>query len=117
MSISREHELLNDLIRSPAWEGLLKPIIAEKVAIYYKRLLDPAGSRKDLIPDDFIRGQIEALRWVVTYPQMEIDEARRIDEEEEAAAKEAANVVPLFGGRRPAPENGEAHGRAEGSTE
>lgn len=116
MALSREHELLENLLTHPAWEHILKSVINEKVKVYYAQLLDPSAARKDSASDDFLRGGIVALRWVITYPQAEIDAARQEAQEEEAAAREAAEEVPLFGDSLPGPGNGETHGRGtEGS--
>lgn len=111
MSLSREHELLANLLQHPAWEGILKPVITERVRIYYAQLVDPSQARKDSANDDFIRGGIVALRWVVEYPQQEIDAAMREVEDAALLAREAEEEVPLFGGGRPASENGDGHGR------
>ena len=113
MGLSREHELLENLLVHPAWEHILKPVIAEKVKVYYAQLLDPSVVRKDYAPDDFLRGAIGALKWVITYPQAEIDAARLDSQEAETAAREAAEEVPLFGGGRPTSETGEDHGRSQ----
>jgi len=112
--LSREHELLANLLQHPAWEGILKPVVTERVRIYYAQLIDPSQARKDSANDDFIRGAIVSLRWVLEYPQAEIDAAMQEVEEDVAAAREAAEVIPLFGGGRPGSEIGETHGRADG---
>lgn len=117
MSLSREHELLANLLEHPAWAGILKPVIAEQVKLYYTQLVDPSQVRKDTASDDFIRGAIVSLRWVVEYPQREIDAALREVEEDAAAARDAVEEVPLFGGGRPSTEEGEAHGRADGRSD
>jgi hypothetical protein len=111
--LSREHELLANLLQHPAWEGILKPVVADQVKLYYSQLVDPSQSRQNRASDDFIRGAIVSLRWVVEYPQAEIDAAMREVEEDVAAAREVAEVIPLFGGGRPGSEIGEAHGRAD----
>lgn len=116
MSLSREHELLANLLQHPAWEGILKPVIVERVRIYYDNLLNPSVQRKDAANDDFLRGAIVSLKWVVEYPQSEINAALREAEEEAASAREAEEEVPLFGAGRPASENGDGHGRPEGSS-
>ena len=113
MALSREHELLENLSIHPAWEHILKPVIAEKVSVYYAQLLDPSQARKDSASDDFLRGAIIALRWVVKYPQTEIEAGRSAEQDAEAAVREMAEVVPLFGDSRPVSETGETHGRAE----
>jgi hypothetical protein len=112
MALSREHELLENLLAHPAWEHIVKPVINEKVKVYLAQLLNPSQARKDSISDDHIRGAIEALRWVVTYAQQEIDAAKEESLRDEAAAREAAEEVPLFGGGRPITETGEDHGRS-----
>jgi len=110
MSLSREHELLENLLQHPAWEGILKPVIVERVQQYYASLLDPSVARKDSANDDFLRGAIVSLKWVVEYPQTEIKLAHQ-RAAEEALDRESEEEVPLFGGGRPPTENGEVHGR------
>lgn len=94
----------------------MKPVIAERVRTYYDNLLNPSVARKDTANDDFLRGAIVSLKWVVEYPQAEINLALRQAEEEAASAREAEEEVPLFGGERLAAENGDGHGRPEGSS-
>jgi len=112
MALSREHELLENLLQHPAWEGILKPVIAEKVRTYYDALLNPSVDRKDTTNDDFLRGAIVSLKWVVEYPRMEINMAHQ-RAAEETLDRESEEEVPLFGGGRPPTENGDAHGGAE----
>jgi hypothetical protein len=111
--LSREHELLANLLQHPAWEGILKPVVAERVKIYYSELVNPSDERRKRMTDDFIRGAIVSLRWVLEYPQEIIDAAMKEVEEDVAAAREVAEVIPLFGGGRPTSEIGETHGRGD----
>ena len=109
--MDRTHHLLASLTAHPGWEELMKPVIAARVRVYYDQLINPSAARKETVPDDFLRGAIDALKWVVTYPEMELNAHRIAEQEEEAANRELADVVPLFGGGRPDSGNGESHGR------
>lgn len=110
--MSPEHEALAYLMQQDAWEGVYKARIREQVRILYDQLLDPAKTRANSRPDDFIRGMVVAYRDAIEWPQLEVAMARKEEEEQLEAAEEAANVVPLFGGGRPDPE-GELDGRTE----
>jgi hypothetical protein len=93
--LSPEHQALSHLLLHPAWEGIIKKGIAERAAAYNNQLIDPSVSRKDVAPDDFIRGYIAALKWVVSWPEEEMNRAVQtlLDEAAELAEPEA----PLFG--------------------
>lgn len=82
----------------------MKPLIQEKAKTAYAQLLVPTHRRKADEPDDYLRGMIAALKWVVEYPEHEMDEAAREELEQERMAKQAAAQLPLFGDGRPAPE-------------
>lgn len=95
----------------------MKPVISARAKVYYEQLLDPSQTRQSQMSDDFIRGQIQALKWVITYPEEELKAYRAAEQEEEAAVREMAEVIPLFGDGRPDSGNGDTHGRGtEGGT-
>ena len=89
----------------------MKPVITERVRVYYAQLIDPSQARQAQMSDDFIRGAIQSLKWAITYPDEELKAYRAAELEEEAAVKEMAEVIPLFGGGRPDSGNGDTHGR------
>lgn len=95
--LSEEHQALSHLLLHPAWEGIIKKGIAERVNSYYTQLIDPSVKRKDATPDDFIRGYIAALKWVVSWPEEEMN--RAVEELLNAAQVDIAAVepIPLFG--------------------
>lgn len=63
------HRYLGYLLMSPAWNEVFKPQIAERAKSLYEKLIDPKTSRKENLPDDFIRGQIVALKWILEWPE------------------------------------------------
>lgn len=73
--LSDEHEALSHLLLSPGWELIIKRAINQKVKALYDRIIDPAGDRKDRLPDDYIRGYIAGLRWVVSFPEEQMNAA------------------------------------------
>jgi len=84
IELSDEHRHLAGMLQSYGWESVMKVIIAEKVKGLYVRLLDPTKKRKEEVPDDFIRGEIAALKWIIEWPEKEMAQvARRIREAEE----------------------------------
>ena len=99
MSLSREHEALGFLLMCPAWEGLYKARLAEKVSEFYRMLLEPSTSdaKKDH-PDDYLRGYIAALKWAIEWPDREMNAAVIASQEDELHAVENPSE-PLFRGR------------------
>jgi hypothetical protein len=45
------------------------PAMKERLLVLFKQLSIPTQTRKDNIPDDFIRGQIAAFNWIVEWPE------------------------------------------------
>jgi hypothetical protein len=113
MPLSREHETLEHLITHEGW-ALIQARIQDTVRILYQEILSPSEERKKRLPDDFIRGSISALRELVEWPQAELKLAYDLEAEQVAAARDAAEIIPLFGEGRPFPGNGDGHGRPEG---
>lgn len=99
MPLDEAHEALSRLLMNPAWEGVIKSRINLMVKALYNQIIDPSQSRKDRASDDYIRGQLAALKWVVTFPDEEMNQA--VTE----ILAEAAELPPqpLFGdqGRTP----------------
>jgi len=108
--LSDEHTALAFTVSTRGWEELFKPRIAQRAQEYYELLLDPAVSRKEKMNDDYLRGAIAALKWVVTWPDLELNAAATAVQEanREAAANEQQ---PFFGGPPP---NG--HGGSNGNS-
>ena len=104
MNLDREHEQFAYLILSPAW-NMYKAGIVEKVKILYHQLVNPSQERKDAAPDDYIRGQIEALRWVLEWPEKEMNAAtlQALDEQDKKESEK--QIIPLFGNGRPVSED------------
>lgn len=63
------HRYLGYLLMSPGWNEIFKPKIAERAKVLYDRLIDPSAKRKDNLPDDYIRGQIATLKWILEWPE------------------------------------------------
>lgn len=103
-----EHEQLGFMLMCPAWEGLYKARIAEKVKEYYALLLEPSSKTRGDFPDDYLRGAIAALKWAIEWPDQEMNAAAILAHEEarDVAGSETQNQR-LFGGSPP---------RAEGLT-
>jgi hypothetical protein len=72
MDIDARHKDLGFLLMSNAWNEVMKPEVARRVKGLYAQLIDPSTKRKDRLPDDFIRGQIEALKWMLEWPEKEM---------------------------------------------
>lgn len=105
MNLSPEHEALRHLLLHPAWDGLYKKTLAERVKVCYSQLIDPSLERKNAAPDDFLRGFITALQWAVKWPDEELNTA--VVAAMEAAANPPIEVGPLFGNIREGMANGQ----------
>ena len=77
-----EHKALNFTISSPGWLLYLQRS-GERQKDYMAKLLDPAKQRGELMPDDYIRGYIQALIWSATWPRQEVEAAMVEDQEEQ----------------------------------
>jgi len=99
MPLDEAHEALSRLLLNPAWDGVIKTRINLMVKTLYNQIIDPSQNRKDRASDDFIRGQIQALKWVVTFPDEEMNHAVT----EILMEAEPPPPPPLFGdqGRTP----------------
>lgn len=72
---------------SKGWTDVLRPAVAEKVKTLYAKLIDPSEKRKENLPDDFIRGEIASLKWILEWPEKEMQAAARALKEAEERAK------------------------------
>ena len=91
-----EHEALAFMVTCPAWEGLYKPFIAERVRGLMK------GLENDGITVQQVHsalGQIKALRWAVTWPEQEVDQAREEEarQQEEKVAANRTDPIVMYG--------------------
>lgn len=91
-----EHDALAFMVDCPAWEGLYKASVAERVKGLYKSL-ERDGITLQQVHDAL--GQIKALRWAITWPELEIDQAREEDRrvDEEKVAENLTNVIVMYG--------------------
>jgi hypothetical protein len=100
-----EHEQLGFMLMCPAWDGLYKARIAEKVREYYALLLEPSSKTRDAFPDDYLRGAIAALKWAIEWPDQEMNAAAILAQEEARdAAESGTQGQRLFGGSPPGAE-------------
>lgn len=99
--MSTEHEALRFMVTCPAWEGLYKARCAEQMKYLMARLLEPSQKRKDDEPDDYLRGQIEALKWSITWPEHELreQEVRNQEEEKQRQGLDTYETVAEYGMR------------------
>lgn len=63
---------LTDLLGHAGWENLLKPAISNRMETIMKVLLRPDDQRKERLPDDFLRGQFQVLKWILEWPATRI---------------------------------------------
>ena len=79
--LSQEHQSLKFMLHIPGWE-LLKAALGERQKEMIATILSPKASRKDTIPDDYIRGYVQGMLDMAMWPQQEVEEAERRDTEE-----------------------------------
>lgn len=80
---------LQEVVRSTSWKEGVRPLLEGQVEVNIGLLLNPSAERKAKYPDDYLRGVIDAFRWVLTEPT---NQARsRLQEllEERLAEREA----------------------------
>ncbi len=103
--LKEEHQALGFMLMCPAWDGLYKARIAERVREYYALLLEPSTKTREAYPDDYIRGAIAALKWAIEWPDQEMNAAAILAQEEARDAAGAENQNQrLFGGSPPGAE-------------
>lgn len=75
------------LLSVPQWNTYFKP----RIEIRFKEMLNSlAGKKAD--DDDIKRGWVQALSWVMGFPQQDIDEYNKALEEQKAAQIEEQEV-------------------------
>lgn len=94
-SLSDRHRYLGYLLMSPGWKEVILPTIGERAKMLYDKLIDPKESRKENLPDDFIRGQIAVLKWIIEWPEKEM----------QLAAQQMAEQEIMNGIKAPTEEN------------
>lgn len=100
MNISPEHRELSFMLMCPAWNGLYKARIAQRVSEYYRLLLEPSTTdTKKEYPDDYLRGSIAALKWAIEWPDLELNAAVIDSQQEDESTAAGEPDQPLFGGR------------------
>jgi len=92
--LSPEHDQLSHLLLSPAWDGIIKAAVNQRVKMMYDQLVDPSKKRKERLPDDYIRGFIGACRWMLTFPEEEMNRAIEAIQVEQ---RPKPPLQPLFG--------------------
>ena len=67
-NLEEELQFLDWFLTSPAWNNVIIPELKKRMELLYNKLIDPTKKRKEETSDDFIRGQIAAVRWMVAWP-------------------------------------------------
>lgn len=68
LSDDEEYRTLLWFVDSPVWKSILRPAFETRLAALYVKLLDPSTKRKEMVPDDYIRGQLAVVQWLLTWP-------------------------------------------------
>jgi hypothetical protein len=93
-----------ELIEDRGWEVLEQRVQGRIETARNALLKDPSRARKDKLPDDYLRGQIEALEWCLSWPKATAEQRMSLEDEEKAtrrrraAADLQARLGPTFPG-------------------
>ena len=90
------------LIGDAGWEAICERA-EQRTTAWHKALLDPSRERKDKFPDDYLRGQIEALEWFIAFPSSLERSDDQANEEERAQRRkrESADLIARLGATYP----------------
>lgn len=80
-----EARAASSLLSTPSWASYYKPKIEQR---FKEQLNSLAQGKSD--SDDIKRGWVQALSWVLGFPQNDIDEYNNALEEQKAAEEDAA---------------------------
>lgn len=64
------------VVNSPSWLDFFEPLLREAINASMSQLADPSITRKNARPDDFLRGQIVALRNLLDMPHFVLEDQR-----------------------------------------
>jgi len=59
---------LQEVVRSTSWQEGVLPLLEGQIEANIGLLLNPDAGRKSKYPDDYLRGVIDAFRWVLHEP-------------------------------------------------
>ena len=94
-------QLFASLTEDEAWKEFEKAG-RRRIEMFTRSLRDPSSARKDKFPDDYVRGQIDALEWMLNLPHGIIAAAESQAEQdavaraEQRAADLRAKLGPTF---------------------
>ena len=91
-----EHEALNFMVSCPGWAGLYKPMMVERLKGLYLQL-DAKGQPVENIYRTL--GRIEELKWAISWPENEVDQALENARDEEKLAVERTDARVVLGHR------------------
>lgn len=87
-------ENLRHLLAHRAWTEFFVPTLKQSRDAAIAQLLDPSVERKQDYPDDFLRGQISMLEWLLTHPQTLLQEqdAKNAKDQEESEVQDRLGI-------------------------
>lgn len=102
MMTRREILAILALEGTPGWVALVSRAEV-RLTTMRKAMMDPSKERQEKLPDDYLRGQIEALEWLITLPQdVEREDERATDEERERRRhRDSADLIARVGATFP----------------
>lgn len=91
--------LVDSVYASPGWQQVFQPLMEEKYRMYEVALRNPDIARKAKMPDDFIRGALATLEWIMTTPRLnaEIDRNTGVEEILQQKREEKDNRMASLG--------------------
>lgn len=74
--------LIDQVYACQGWALVFQPMLEEKYRTYQLALRNPDAARKARMPDDYVRGWLEALEWIMLTPRREAEVERNAGIEE-----------------------------------
>jgi len=93
--------LIDSIYNSPGWIQVFQPLLEEKHRTNTIALRNPDLARKAKLPDDYIRGVLDTVEWLMTVPRQAAEVDRNVGVQDEMhevqARKDAARAFLGWG--------------------
>lgn len=94
----REVYSIVELVNDRGW-GVLKKRLTIRVDAIKESLLRPTEQRRAKLPDDYLRGQAEALEWVLSWPELVAKQRLELEDEDRQVRRrrQSADLMARLG--------------------
>lgn len=79
--------LADSVYNSQGWCMVFQPLLEDKRRTMMMALRDPSLARKAKLPDDFIRGVLDTVEWIMATPRINAEVDRNVAVEDELQAQ------------------------------